>query len=201
MPGLMLVLVYFGLAALAAFIIMQPNRFTITRSAVIDAPPSAVFQQINNLRNWDGWSPWARLDPNATTSFDGPAAGPGAAFEWSGNKEIGVGRMSIVESVPDQSVILRLDMQKPFAASNDVVFTLTPEVAETADAPDAGGWGWVLNIFGIGPKPAQKTRVEWSMTGDSGLVGKVMNLLMNPDKMVGRRFEEGLANLAAVLAK
>ena len=39
MTGFLLVIFYFALAALAAWIIMQPNRFVVTRSALVDAPP------------------------------------------------------------------------------------------------------------------------------------------------------------------
>jgi hypothetical protein len=75
MIGFILVVAYFGVALLAVALVLQPDRFTVTRSAIIDAPPNVVFRQINELRNWEAWSPWAKLDPQARTSYDGPAAG------------------------------------------------------------------------------------------------------------------------------
>ena len=127
MTGFLLVIFYFALAALAAWIIMQPNRFVVTRSALVDAPPEEVFRHIDELRNWQAWSPWAKLDPAAINTFEGPAAGAGAVFAWSGDKKVGAGRMTIIDSRPFESVDIKLEMNKPFAASNDVSFRLSPQ--------------------------------------------------------------------------
>ena len=127
MTGFLLVIFYFALAALAAWIIMQPNRFVVTRSAVVDAPPQEVFPHIDELRNWQAWSPWAKLDPAATNTYEGPAAGAGAVFAWSGDKKVGAGRMTIIDSRPFESVDIKLEMSKPFTTSNDVSFRLSPE--------------------------------------------------------------------------
>jgi hypothetical protein len=154
---------------------MQPNRFVVTRSAVVDAPPEEVFSHINELRNWEAWSPWAKLDPAARNSYEGPAAGAGAAFEWSGDKKVGAGRMTIIDSRPFESVDIKLDMRKPFAASNDVSFRLAPE--------------------------GERTRVTWTMSGPNTLLSKAMGLVVNCDKICGDQFEAGLANLNALFAK
>jgi hypothetical protein len=156
-----------------------------------------VFACINNLRNWESWSPWAKLDPNAQTHFDGPAAGPGAVFEWSGNNAVGAGRMTIVDSRPNARVDIRLDMRKPIKASNDVSFILTPE-GRGAEASA----GWFARALGFDKSASDvKTLVTWSMSGNAGFIGKAMNLLMNCDKMVGGQFEQGLANLNALFNK
>ena len=176
MTGFLLVILYFAMTALAAWIILQPKRFVVTRSALVDAPPEVVFRHIDELRNWQAWSPWAKLDPAVINTYEGPAAGAGAVFAWSGDKKVGVGRMTIVESRPFESVDIKLDMSKPFTASNDVSFRLSPE--------ESG-----------------RTKVTWTMSGPSTLVSKLMNLVMNFDKALGARFETGLANLNALVAK
>jgi hypothetical protein len=174
MTGFLLVILYFAMAAVAAWIVMQPNRFVVTRSAVVDAPAEEVFRHIDELRNWQAWSPWARLDPAAQNTYEGPEAGAGAAFAWSG-KKVGAGRMTIIDSRPFEAVDIKLNISKPFAASNDVSFRLAPEGA--------------------------RTRVTWTMSGPRPLIAKVMNLVMNIDKICGDQFESGLANLNAVFAK
>jgi len=68
---------------------MQPSEFRIERTATISAPPEAVFAQVNDFNNWEAWSPWAKLDPDATAIFEGPSAGTGAIFRWAGNDEVG----------------------------------------------------------------------------------------------------------------
>jgi len=39
------------------------------------------------------------------------------------------------------------------------------------------------------------SNVTWSMDGTNNMMGKVMSLFMNMDKMVGKDFENGLAKL------
>lgn len=196
MMGFILVVSYFGMALIAAAIVLQPDRFVITRSAVIDAPPDIVFRHINELRNWEAWSPWAKLDPHAKTSYAGPPAGAGAIFEWSGDKSVGAGRMTIIDSRPNESINIKLDMQKPFVASNDVSFALTPE-----DGAAAGGEPWIAQALGVGGAQASgvRTRVIWTMSGPASFLSKAMNLVMNRDRMVGGQFEKGLANLNAAV--
>ena len=153
-------------------IAIQPSDFRITRSASFAAPPEAVFAQVNDLHNWEAWSPWAKLDPAAKSTYDGPAAGVGAAFTWSGNNKIGEGRMTIIESRPNELVRFKLDFLKPFKASNTAEFTFKPEANQTA--------------------------VTWSMYGKNSFIGKAIGLFMNCDKMVGGQFEQGLAQMKSV---
>ena len=166
-----------GLAAIIVLFLivaaMQPADFRITRSATIAAPPATVFGQINDFHKWNDWSPWAKLDPNAKNTFDGPPSGVGASFAWAGNSEVGEGRMTITESKPGELVRMKLEFIKPFAATNTTEFTLKPEGSQTA--------------------------VTWSMSGTNGFIGKCMGLIMNCDKMVGGQFEKGFANLKAIV--
>jgi len=43
--------------------------------------------------------------------------------------------------------------------------------------------------------------VTWTMTGPSLFVTKVMGVFFNMDKMIGKDFEQGLAQLKAVAEK
>ena len=172
----MLVVVVATVAVVAVVVARQPSEFRVVRSAVIPAPPAVVFEQINDLRKWDAWSPWEKVDPTMKKTFAGPSAGVGASFSWVGNSEVGEGRLTIVDSRAPERVGIRLDMVKPIAASNAVEFTLVPEGAHT--------------------------RVTWSMTGQNGFVSKAIGLVIDMDRMVGGQFERGLANLkTAVTAK
>jgi len=157
---------------LAVLVVMQPTEFHVTREATIAAPPDVVFDQINNLHKWQEWSPWAKLDPNCKITYEGPDSGKGAVFGWSGNNEVGEGKMTIVESKPGELVTFRLEFVKPFAGTNLAQFKLLPQGAGT--------------------------NVEWSMTGDKNFLMKAIGLFMNCDKMLGPQFEKGLAQLKAV---
>jgi hypothetical protein len=159
-------------AAFAAFIALQPSEFRIARSATIAAGAPDVFAQVNDFHKWEAWSPWAKLDPNAKASYEGPSAGEGAVFVWSGNSQIGEGRMTLTESRPAELIRIRLDFVKPMAATSTTEFTFKPE--------------------------GERTAVTWAMSGHNNFVSRAICLFMNQDKMVGGYFEQGLANLRAV---
>jgi uncharacterized protein YndB with AHSA1/START domain len=170
MTTILLLLIVFILGALV-LIQRRPDEFRVTRSVAIDAPAQAIFDNVNELRKWDAWSPWAKLDPNATSNFDGPSAGVGSSMSWAG-KKVGVGRMTIVESRPNDLVRFKLEFEKPMKAVNTAEFLLSPD--------------------------AERTTVSWTMFGRNSFIGKAMGLFMNCDKMVGEQFEKGLATLKAV---
>jgi hypothetical protein len=147
----------------------RPDEFTVSRSIRVSASPDRVFSRVNELRKWEDWSPWAKLDPHATSTFDGPAAGDGAAMSWDGNKKVGAGRMTIVASRPSDMIRIRLEFLRPFKATNMAEFDFHSEDAQTV--------------------------VTWSMSGKNNLFFKAFSLFVNCDDMVGKDFEKGLASL------
>jgi hypothetical protein len=159
--------------ALAAFVATRPEEFSVSRTASFAAPAPAVFAQVNELRKWHAWSPWAKKDPNAKETYDGPAAGAGAIMSWAGNNEVGEGRMTIVESRPAELVRFKLEFFKPFAATNSAEFAFREE----------GG----------------RTAVTWTMRGHNNFIGKAMCLVFDMDKMVGGDFEKGLAGIRQIV--
>jgi hypothetical protein len=172
----MLKKILIGLAVvIVAFVILvavQPSHFSVTRSATIAAAPTAIFPHINELKKWEAWSPWAKVDPNMKTTYKGPAAGVGAVSAWAGNNDVGEGSMTITESRPNELVRFRLDFIKPFAGTSTSEFTFKPQ--------------------------GNKTVVAWTMSGESSFVCKAVGLFMNCDKMMGDEFEKGLAQLKAI---
>jgi uncharacterized protein YndB with AHSA1/START domain len=163
------ILIVFAAQAVILLLAMRkPDRFRIERSISIDAPPAKVFPFLNDLAQWDRWSPWATKDPNMRKTLSPATAGVGAWQEWDGDRNVGTGRMEIAESRPNDMVAYALTFLKPFKATNRAEFT----------------------IEGQGP-----VVVRWTMTGPSPLMSKVMDLLMNMDRMIGRDFESGLARL------
>ena len=147
----------------------QPSDFRVMRSTSISAPPAVAFAQINDLHRWQEISPYAKLDPAAKYTFEGPAAGTGASLAWAGNARIGAGRMTIIDSRRDELVRMKLEFVKPFTSTCEAEFTFK-----------AGGG---------------QTLVTWSMAGPKNFVSKAMGLVMNMDRMIGTQFEDGLASL------
>jgi hypothetical protein len=150
----------------------QPDEFIVSRSETMSVPPERVFQYVNDLHNWEHWSPWAKLDPNAKSSFSGADSGSGAVMAWDGNKKVGAGKMTIVESKPWEMLRLKLEFIRPFQATNTTEFTFRSQAGQTV--------------------------VTWTMTGKSNFFFKVFGLFKNCDDMVGRDFEKGLAGLKSV---
>ena len=160
-------------AVFAGVVAMQPSEFSVERTATIDAPAAEVFAHVNDLHKWDAWSPWAKLDPNAKTGFEGAPSGKGAVFTWSGNDQIGEGRMTIVESQPNELIKIDAEFVRPFEGTSISKFTFKPEGDQTA--------------------------VTWSMSAHHGFLEKAMCLIMNGKGMLGRELEKGLTNLRAVV--
>jgi uncharacterized protein YndB with AHSA1/START domain len=160
------------IALLLIYAATRPAAFRVERSVIINAPPEKIFPLINDFREWEPWSPWEKVDPAVKRSYSGAASGEGAIYEWSGNKNIGQGRMEIVESSPASKIKLKIDFIKPFEAHNTIEFTLVPQ--------------------------GNSTRVTQAMYGPSPFISRLMGIFCSMDKMVGRKYEEGLANLKAL---
>jgi uncharacterized protein YndB with AHSA1/START domain len=153
----------------------RPSTFRVQRTASINASPDKVFGLINDFHTWVSWSPWEKKDLAMKKIHSGAPQGKGAVLEWDGNKDVGTGRMEVLEAVPTSKIVIQRDFFKPFEAHNTAEFTLIPKTAST--------------------------EVTWAMYGPQPYMMKIMGLFCNPDKMVGKDFEDGLANLKAIAEK
>jgi hypothetical protein len=153
----------------------RPDAFRVERAASVKAPPAKIFPLINDFHNWGAWSPWEKLDPALKRTYGGPESGKGAVYEWEGNSKVGAGRMEIVDSAAPSKVVIKLDFLRPFEAHNVAEFTL-----------DAKG---------------DATTVTWAMHGPAPYMSKLMGVFVSMDKMVGKDFETGLANMKAAAEK
>lgn len=154
---------------------MAEDTYTVTRSTTVNAAPSVVYGKIVDLARWESWSPWAQLDPSMDVTYSDSTEGPGSHYSWSGNRKVGSGKMTITDVTPNERIDIDLEFLKPFKAQNKTTFTLTEK----------------------GEADGSATEVTWSMTGKNTLMTKVMSLFTSMDKMVGKDFEKGLAQLKA----
>ena len=150
---------------------MASAEFLVERSTVIDASPDVVQPLLDDFRKWQAWSPWEDIDPNLKRTYSGPDSGVGASYAWEGNRKAGSGQMVITESVPGSKVVLDLTFLKPFKAENVTTFILEPNGAGTT--------------------------VRWQMTDKNNLFFRIVGVVFPMDKMVGKDFEKGLAQLKA----
>src|SRR5215204_4099846 len=161
-------------AGILIYAASKPDAFQVQRSTDIPAPPEKIFPLIDDLHAHTSWSPFEK-DPAMKRTHSGAPRGEGAVYEWEGNRQVGAGRIAITESKPPSRVTMALDMLRPFAAHNIVEFSLEPQ--------------------------GNTTSVTWAMHGNQPYMAKVMCMFMDPDKMVGSQFEEGLAKLKALAEK
>jgi hypothetical protein len=174
-----LIIIAVVLAIIIAVILIlaatKPDTFRVERTAVVNAPADKVFPLIADFHQWLNWSPWEGRDPALKRSYSGAERGKGAVYAWDGNKNVGSGRMEILEATSPSTVVIQLDFLKPFEAHNTAEFTMLPQ----------GG----------------ATSVIWVMQGPAPFMSKVMQVFMNMDRMIGKDFETGLANLKTMTEK
>jgi uncharacterized protein YndB with AHSA1/START domain len=167
------ILAIIAIAGLIVFIASRkPDTFRCERRTLIKAPPAAIYTHLVDLTLWHQWSPWAKKDPNMRMEFSEPTSGIGAWQRWDGNGQVGSGKMIISADEPAQRIEYRLEFLTPFTATNFAELVLTPK--------------------------GDDTEVVWAMHGPAPLISKVMDLLMNMDKMIGNDFETGLTDLKAI---
>jgi Polyketide cyclase / dehydrase and lipid transport len=164
---MILLILIVGLLLVLGYAATRPDSFRIERSISIKAPPEKVFGLINDFQKWALWSPWDKKDPAMKRNLSGAAQGTGAIYTWEGNKDVGTGRMEIMESKASSKVSIKLNFMKPFEAQNTSEFSLNPK--------------------------GEQTEVVWAMYGPQPFIAKLMSLFFNMEKMVGPDFEQGLA--------
>ena len=151
---------------------MHTDSFHVERSITIRASAQKTFALVNDFRNFGRWSPWESLDPKMQRTISGPTSGPGAVYEWDGNRKAGAGRMEIVEATPPARIVVRIDFLRPIASTSVIEYSFQP----------------------IG----DSTKVTWAMDGPSPFISKVMQVFVSMDKMIGGDFQRGLTGLKAL---
>lgn len=157
------------IAVVGGLALLQPDRFRVERSVEIAVPPERVFPFVEDFTQWVKWSPWEHLDPNMKRLFGNPFRGMGATYSWSGNDEVGEGRMKITTARLPNGVFINLSFLKPWKAENQVEFKFDPTPTGS--------------------------RVTWLMHGPMPFSARVMSLFKSFDAMIGPDFDKGLANL------
>ena len=161
--------VVLGLAA------TKSDTLRVQRAISINAPPERIFPLISDFHQWLHWSPYERKDPEMKRTYEGAASGKGAVYAWNGDKNVGSGRMEILEASAPQKIVVKLDFFTPFEGHNTAEFTMLPQ--------------------------GDGTHVTWLMHGPARFMTRLIQVFMNLDNMIGKDFEAGLANLKTITEK
>jgi uncharacterized protein YndB with AHSA1/START domain len=153
----------------------KPGTLRVQRSTTIKAPAEQIFPLIADFHQWRRWSPYEEKDPAMKRTYAGAEHGKGAVYAWDGDKNVGSGRMEILETSSPSKIVIQLDFFTPFEGHNTAEFTMLPQ----GDA----------------------THLTWTMSGCSNFMAKLIQVFMNLDKMIGKDFEVGLANLKKLTEK
>lgn len=153
----------------------KPGTLRVQRSITIKAPAEQIFPLIADFHLWRRWSPYEEKDPAMKRTYAGAEHGKGAVYAWDGDKNVGSGRMEILETSAPSKIVIQLDFFTPFEGHNTAEFTMLPQ--------------------------GDVTHLTWTMSGCSNFMAKLMQVFMNLDKMIGKDFEVGLANLKKLTEK
>lgn len=155
---------------------LMPGTSHVERQTDINAPAAVVFDQLNELKNWNNWSPWAKLDPNVKMTYSQPSsAGIGAFYTWASQQSnVGEGKMTILDAKPNELLHYRMD----FKGANEAF----------AD-------------FRLTAKDSTSTHLVWTFDTDHGLnpISRWFGLMF--EKLIAPDYEKGLATLKANLEK
>jgi effector-binding domain-containing protein/ribosome-associated toxin RatA of RatAB toxin-antitoxin module len=171
-------LLFFIIALVVLLFIVSfflPSKMHVERSIKVNTKADAVYAQVNDIKTYNNWMPWNRKDSAMKQTYGPTTAGTGAYYSWeSKHREVGNGKLTITESVPNKKVITQLDFMENGTAIG----------------------GWEMN------ESNGATDVKWFMDSEASggflwkAMGKYMFLFMQG--AVEKDFDKGLADLKKV---
>ncbi len=148
--------------------LLAPKHHFIVRETVINASKDIVYDQINDLKKWDTWSPWEQMDATIKKTFGPSSEGNGSYYTWD-SKHSGKGKMTIT------------------GTSADTINTAIEFV----------GMGTAKSAYTFS-KQDNNTKVSWNFSFDTPFPWNAVNWIMRGDNSVGKDFDKGLASLKKV---
>jgi len=163
------------LAVLLGYAALKSPDYVVSREITINASADKIFPYLNNSKLAEQWGPWLETDPQAKMNYLGPDAGVGSRTSWDSAGQLGTGSATIVESVSNQRVGIKLEYTKPMS------------MVQMSD--------YIIQASG------NQSVVTWKVQGKNNFIGRIMCMFMDMDKMVGGMFEKGLNNLKTLVEK
>lgn len=160
---------------IAAF---KSSEFRLEKSVVINKPKNEVFNYVKNVKNQNDFAVWMAFDPNMKREYTGTDGTVGFVSAWeSDHKKVGAGRQTITGIKEGEIVDMKIEFLKPWQNTSNAYFK-----TETVDG--------------------NQTKVTWGFLNPSVKYPmKVMQVVMDMDKMIGKDFEQGLQNMKKNLEK
>ncbi|MDN3666445.1 GyrI-like domain-containing protein [Algibacter miyuki] len=167
-----LFLLLISIIGTAIYIAVQPNEFSFSKSRIIAAPTSIIFNEVNDYKNWTEFSPWLEQEPTATLTYLDPSSGVNSGYTWHGDL-LGQGSMTTLNVIENKNISQKLNFITPYESEADVEWTFESQ--------------------------NEGTKVTWIMSGKQDFMTKMYTAFNGPmEDMVGPDFERGLFKLDSV---
>lgn len=154
------------LGVFLGYVALKPSHYEISRSVTIQAPADKVFPFVNTRTLANSWNPFILQDADIKLSYAGPEVGVGSQTHWESSKQMGVGTATVIESIPNQKVLVKLEYTKPFRMHQEAAFLLASQGSDTI--------------------------LTWKAYGENNFFSRVLCTFVNMDKKVGDSFAVGL---------
>ncbi|AUS06922.1 SRPBCC family protein [Pseudotamlana carrageenivorans] len=167
---LLLLIIFIGTAM---YIAVQPNEFSFSRSKIIKAPASLLYNKVNDYKNWPDFSPWIEKEPHATLTYEDKTAGVDAGYSWSG-EILGEGKMKTISVDKNKAISQKITFVKPFKSQSDINWSF--------EDTDEG------------------TKVTWAMQGKQDFMTKMHTTFAGSiEENTSPDFERGLFKLDSIV--
>jgi hypothetical protein len=155
--------------ALSIFVATQKGDFTVERSKVINSPKAAVFNYVNDYKNWEDFGSWITQDPEMKINYPQNTIGKGASYSWEGKE--GNGSMKTIFVKENDSIAQKMNYD---GTASNVFWSFKDTVGGTKVTwKTTGKMSFLFKIY----------------TAFNGGV----------DKVIGGMYEKSLANLDKTL--
>lgn len=162
-------LLLLSLVALSIFIATQKGEFTVERSKVINSPKAAVFNYVNDYKNWADFGSWITEDPEMKMNYPKNTIGKGGSYSWEGKD--GNGDMRTIFIKESDSIAQKMNYN---GTPSDVFWNFKDTLGGTKVTwKTTGKMSFLFKIY----------------TAFNGGV----------DKVIGKMYEKSLANLDKTL--
>ncbi len=163
-------LIFVGLLVLS---FVAPTEFNVERETVVVKPKAEVFAFLKPLKNQTEWS-WMKKDPEMKLTFIGKDGEVGSIMKWDSKGEPGVGEQEIKKIVDGERIEYEMRFKTPWESTSKSWVT-------TEDEGDG------------------KTKVRSGFSGTMPRPANLVLLFTDFEEVVGKDFDEGLANFKAVV--
>jgi len=144
---------------------------------VIKAPTTMVFNEVNQLKNWENWGPWTKNDNTLVFNYSEKTKGEGASYHWQSENN-NDGKITTTEVIPNKSIQQEITYPVLFGESTSTLY-------------------WLFE------KNEGNTKITWEVKGERTFFDKIRFLLQGESitEKLQPIFKESLVNLDSVISE